>query len=45
MFPLLLGRKQGQFILLVLVTLMAMFSPAHSRHPLMNQGLWVHQKG
>lgn len=25
MFPLLLGRKQGQFILLVLVTLMATF--------------------
>lgn len=44
MFPLLLGLKQGKFILLVLVALMATFSPAHSRHPLINQGLWAHQE-
>lgn len=28
MFPLLLGLKQGKFILLVLVALMATFNPA-----------------
>lgn len=44
MFPLLLRLKQGKFILLVLVALMATFSPAHSRHPLINQGLWAHQE-
>lgn len=44
MSPLLLRLKQGKFILLVLVALMATFSPAHSRHPLINQGLWAHQE-